>query len=63
MAATKYRLVIKNGDKTAYGLSEFEKRETMEKLAIALNKRFPNRRYRVEAITQTEKERFLELVK
>lgn len=63
MAQAKYRLVNKHGEQTAFSLVKFEKRETLEKLAAALNNRFPSRNYTVETVRQTEKERFLELVK
>jgi hypothetical protein len=64
MAQQKFRLVTRTGEgKTAFGLIKFEKRENLDRLAAALNKRFPHRQYTVEVVRQTEKESFLELVK
>ncbi len=64
MITTKYRLVTRSGEgSTAFGLIKFEKRENLDRLAAALNKRFPKRHYTVETVRQTEKESFLELVK
>ncbi len=63
MEQARYRLATRTDDKTAIGMITFEKRENLERLAAALNKRFPNRNYTVETVCQTERERFLELVK
>lgn len=63
MTQTKYQIVNKTGDRTTVSTFEFEKRENADKFAASLNRRFPNRNYRVQPIEQAEKERFLEMVK
>ncbi len=62
-AITKYRIVCRHGEKTAIGFIEFDKSETLTPLVNRLNKIFPKRLYSIRAVSRTEKERLLELVK
>ena len=65
MEKLKYRLVTYRGENKIEiaGLGLTDERGHLEKLAKALNKRFPNRNYTVETIKQIEREKNLELVK
>ncbi len=57
MAELKYRLIKKTETEktTIHGLGLSDQRQNLDKLAAALNKRFPNRNYKVETIRQPER--------
>jgi hypothetical protein len=61
MAELKYRLVkrTKAENIIIHGLGLSDQRQNLDKIADRLNKRFPNRNYKVETIRQTEKAIYL----
>jgi hypothetical protein len=63
MAQTKYRIVNEHGEQTTVSLIKFESRENLQKFADALNRRFPNRKYKVEAVRQSAREEIFELMR
>ena len=65
MERAKYRLVTYRGENKIEiaGLGESTEREDLDKVARALNNRFPNRNYVVETVRPRQTERALELVK
>ena len=61
--STKYKMTHERENRRVSSIIEFSNPDTAQHLAVALNKKFPTRRYRVETVKLSEKERILELVK
>ncbi len=46
----KYRITHRHESRSVIGVLEYDRRETVQPLADALNKRFPSREYKVEVV-------------